>query len=881
MRASKEPSLLAEALRLAELGFRVIPISGKVPLIKDWPHVASNERSKIERLFGKHGIETTGVGIVVDEGFVVVDFDPRNGGDWADYDLPDTIVCHTGGGGRHYYYRLPDGVKSQSKKVASGVELKGFGGYVVAPPSRHPSGGKYVWEVEAAPWERPMAPAPAWILAEQGGVNEKFYALHPPIRRGQRHMFLISLAGALRGAGVDEDTIDLILREVYEAFFEKEDFDFEREITNLRRYYTKWSVGKVPLDAVLSNLSTEIRQIVADYITEVEVPKKVIPRRRSGWAEAAEVLRNAKWVSQGGKLYIVEGNTLIPAPLAHIYLAEKGVVVGQESAKRAVEYALNFIEPEDLIGVVLGRYITEGRAGGHFGLWRYCDGKIYCHTANEVLVFEDGSAPEGLYRMHNRASIRIAESGGIDDLLKYMIAACARVDADPRVVTAMIAPILLGAGDAGFVLTGPAGSGKSMLAKALALLEGDREWMTPAGAQMRDLLASIATQRVTFFDDAKFLQEEMQALIRSKLTKGWVGMRMLYSDEDIVNRRLEGSMILCTTNVENLSHDLADRSFYIRFKNEGATMHEEVLLGYFVKNSQKARAGLVELWRKAQSVDVPKGILPQVRFRKWVDIAYRMAVVLGVKEEFEKFVSISKILALGSLKFGFLVEALYKKQIHPEKPYRIKDIWVMTGRDPEDEEIASLARGLGRGAKHRREIETIANAFQYTVRFEKRVVQKENRNKELVLIFTEKDRSFYEHVEDFVEDVWSKMASMVVKVDTGTDSKGAPEPSPSSDAFAEEKVSMQEDRNLEALITKYMQADTLPSYDPNDPGVAPLLRIVEAKREAWSPIELSKRLIEFIKNSGEEIFAEENRNVLNYLLGEIIKSRREYGRHET
>ncbi len=52
------------------------------------------------------------------------------------------------------------------------VDTRGRGGYVVAPPSRHPSGGTYEWLV--SPWETAIAPIPEWLLLElvRRGVAE-------------------------------------------------------------------------------------------------------------------------------------------------------------------------------------------------------------------------------------------------------------------------------------------------------------------------------------------------------------------------------------------------------------------------------------------------------------------------------------------------------------------------------------------------------------------------------------------------------------------------------------------------------------------------------------------------------------------------------------
>jgi hypothetical protein len=53
--------------------------------------------------------------------------------------LPDTVTAISGGGGRHLYFRYPGRhVKSSVKEITPHVDVRGDGGYIIAPPSIHP-----------------------------------------------------------------------------------------------------------------------------------------------------------------------------------------------------------------------------------------------------------------------------------------------------------------------------------------------------------------------------------------------------------------------------------------------------------------------------------------------------------------------------------------------------------------------------------------------------------------------------------------------------------------------------------------------------------------------------------------------------------------------
>jgi hypothetical protein len=68
----------------------------------------------------------------------------------------------TGSGGWHAYLRLPEGVEVRNSvgRIGLGLDVRGDGGSIVAPPSRHTSGGRYRWLKPSA--EPP--PAPDWFI---------------------------------------------------------------------------------------------------------------------------------------------------------------------------------------------------------------------------------------------------------------------------------------------------------------------------------------------------------------------------------------------------------------------------------------------------------------------------------------------------------------------------------------------------------------------------------------------------------------------------------------------------------------------------------------------------------------------------------------------
>jgi Bifunctional DNA primase/polymerase, N-terminal/Primase C terminal 1 (PriCT-1) len=75
--------------------------------------------------------------------------------------LPPTVETITARG-RHLYFQYPEmPVRNSVGRVADGVDTRGDGGYVLAPPSIHPSGKTYHWSVDS---HNAVAAAPGWLL---------------------------------------------------------------------------------------------------------------------------------------------------------------------------------------------------------------------------------------------------------------------------------------------------------------------------------------------------------------------------------------------------------------------------------------------------------------------------------------------------------------------------------------------------------------------------------------------------------------------------------------------------------------------------------------------------------------------------------------------
>ncbi|GAB2597930.1 DNA primase [Paractinoplanes abujensis] len=127
---------------------------GKHPHLRHGLHEASTDPRLLELWWSRWPGANVGLrtGVAMD----VADVDSAEG--WHGLchllggDFPAGPRVRTGGGGWHFWFR-PMGYGNRVR-LLPGLDWRGVGGYVVAPPSRHASGGDYRWV------HRPSEPLP-------------------------------------------------------------------------------------------------------------------------------------------------------------------------------------------------------------------------------------------------------------------------------------------------------------------------------------------------------------------------------------------------------------------------------------------------------------------------------------------------------------------------------------------------------------------------------------------------------------------------------------------------------------------------------------------------------------------------------------------------
>lgn len=136
---------------------------GKHPVETEW----TTKVHRDAQTWVANSLLNVGIATGAPSGFFVLDEDPDNGGDVSlkelirvHGDLPRTRTHRTGSGGRHFLFTMPADFEPTNRRgeLPAGLDIRGTGGQIVAPPSVSSKGAYVVLD------DAPIAEAPAWLL---------------------------------------------------------------------------------------------------------------------------------------------------------------------------------------------------------------------------------------------------------------------------------------------------------------------------------------------------------------------------------------------------------------------------------------------------------------------------------------------------------------------------------------------------------------------------------------------------------------------------------------------------------------------------------------------------------------------------------------------
>lgn len=203
---------------------------GKHPKIEGGFQNATTDKTQVKKWWSKWPDANIGIRTGKESRLFVLDLDHKDNPEKDGIrsmavlveksgNLPQTPKVLTGSRGEHHYFKMPDlDIGNSSSKLAAGIDIRANGGYVVAPPSLHISSNEYKWLIDP---KAPLADVPKWILA---ALDEKVRRKGAKAKRstgnieeGKRNDTLISIAGSLRQRGLELEDIETELQQINTA----------------------------------------------------------------------------------------------------------------------------------------------------------------------------------------------------------------------------------------------------------------------------------------------------------------------------------------------------------------------------------------------------------------------------------------------------------------------------------------------------------------------------------------------------------------------------------------------------------------------------------------------------------------------------------------
>ncbi|HEX3456963.1 MAG TPA: bifunctional DNA primase/polymerase [Candidatus Baltobacteraceae bacterium] len=303
-------------------------------------------------------------------GLVVLDVDPRHGGDESMHALAaecgelDTLVALSGGGGEHRYFRATIAIASRAEALGPrypGIDVRAQGGYIIAPPSVHISGRSYQWEASSP--EEPAA-LPAWLAASlQKPERGLIVAANDDalIAEGQRNDTLARVAGRFRRQGMTAQAIEDALlamnaRQCVPPLPKDEVGAIARSIARYppEKNGAGGAIGKMEQPRRIVRLvpTSQIAPVETRYVVE-----PYVPRGEATWLEG--LTKTGKTMVAIDLIARLTRGDVLPPTSARIERGRAVILTCEDSAERTIVPRLIAAEA-DLDRVTIIRVEEEG-----------------------------------------------------------------------------------------------------------------------------------------------------------------------------------------------------------------------------------------------------------------------------------------------------------------------------------------------------------------------------------------------------------------------------------------------------------------------------------------------------------------------------------------
>ena len=215
------PSMYHAAIDYIKRGLAVFPLEekGKRPKTRNGFKDATTDAAQVKAWWQQWPNANIGIATGKRSGGIFVidlDIDEDKGidgyhtlEDWQRENgkFPETWTAITGRGGYHLYFHSNSEIKNRAG-IIDGVDVRGDGGYVVAPPSVHSNGNRYEWEYDPEEFELAEANNNVKYFLDTGinSPGERF-SMPDIVNAGERNDMIFRFACMMQAKGASDEAV--------------------------------------------------------------------------------------------------------------------------------------------------------------------------------------------------------------------------------------------------------------------------------------------------------------------------------------------------------------------------------------------------------------------------------------------------------------------------------------------------------------------------------------------------------------------------------------------------------------------------------------------------------------------------------------------------
>lgn len=215
------PSMYHAAIDYIKRGLAVFPLEekGKRPKTRNGFKDATTDAAQVKAWWQQWPNANIGIATGKRSGGIFVidlDIDEDKGidgyhtlEDWQRENgkFPETWTAITGRGGYHLYFHSNSEIKNRAG-IIDGVDVRGDGGYVVAPPSIHSNGNRYEWEYDPEEYDLADANNNVKFFLETGinSPGERF-SMPDIVNAGERNEMIFRFACMMQAKGASDESV--------------------------------------------------------------------------------------------------------------------------------------------------------------------------------------------------------------------------------------------------------------------------------------------------------------------------------------------------------------------------------------------------------------------------------------------------------------------------------------------------------------------------------------------------------------------------------------------------------------------------------------------------------------------------------------------------